>query len=135
MSFNESFWVTAGTAAPVIALTNIVAAADGARYVVRHAQDFAMWPSRKDRPDIYATLWVLAINGCALTLQIFVLFGALWSLLDRQNVMTPWLAIISTVGGLILLAVSSTISVTFWTKVKGEVKANPEDDEPETSNS
>lgn len=111
MGFNESFWVTVGTAAPVIALAAIIAVTNAVRDLLRLDQG-------RLHVSFYMALLVLTINLLSLSPQTFVLLEALWSLLDHKNEIAPWFAIIFTVGGLGLLAVGSIASVPFSTKLK-----------------
>lgn len=119
MSFHESFWVTVGAAAPVLALASVVSITDlmGARDQISRslptsspARDSARLDStitRAGRLLIWAYL-VAVINGA---LQMVALSMALQSLADGNNVVPPIVAGIVAPLGILLLLVSISMTV------------------------
>ena len=120
MSFHESFWVTVGAAAPVIALASVVSIADlmGARDQISRnlptpspALDNAWLDSavtRAGRLLIWAYL-VGVINGA---LQMVTLSMALQSLADGNNVVPTIVPGIVAPLGIFLLLVSISMTAS-----------------------
>ena len=119
MSFHESFWVTVGAAAPVIALASVVSIADlmGTRDQISRnlptpssARDSAWLDSAITRAGkllIWAYL-VAVINGA---LQMVALSIALQSLADGNNVVPTILPGVVAPLGILLLLVSISMTV------------------------
>jgi hypothetical protein len=121
VSFNETFWVVTGTAAPVIALAGTIALADAggdrARFTL-YSRSFEVvktgaipvYPGSRDyarRLTALMTLDLLNLAG-----QGLVLFASLVSLLNHHNWMAPRVPIACTVLGIVALAVSSVAVAT-----------------------
>lgn len=123
VSFHESFWVTVGAAAPVIALASVVSIADlmGARDRVSHNLPIpsptlnSEWLDsefiRAGRLLIGAYL-VGIINGA---LQMVALSMALQSLADSDNVVPTIIPRIMVPLGIFLLLVSISMTVSLRT--------------------
>jgi hypothetical protein len=117
MAFHESFWVVAGTAAPIIALANLVAIGDGwglsesfsPHYVKPQTED--QW--KLVRKGKRAAFWIYFIGLCNLLVQSLIVFAALTSLEDGKNQLPTALAVsIETVG--ILACLFSALITARW---------------------
>jgi hypothetical protein len=106
--YHESFWVTAGAAAPVIALAAIVALIDTLQSLVNLSN-----PSHpfRDRVPSYASLWMGVITGMGnIALQAFVLLFALASLAHEHDAVPPLAAAICPFAGVCLVGVGSMMA-------------------------
>lgn len=123
MAFHESFWVTVGAAAPIIALASVVSIADlmGARdRVSPNLLPSSSVPGddwldseliRAGRLLIWAYL-VGVVNGA---LQMVTLSMALQSLADGSNVVPTIVPRIMVPLGVFLLLVSTSMTVSLRT--------------------
>jgi LytS/YehU family sensor histidine kinase len=123
MAFHESFWVTVGTAAPIIALASVVSIADlmGARDRVSPNLSSSSSVQGDDWLDseliragrllIWAYL-VGVVNGA---LQMVTLSIALQSLADGSNVVSTIVPRIIVPLGIFLLLVSTSMTVSLRT--------------------
>lgn len=109
MAYAETFWVVAGTAAPVISLAVVVAYPDQALLQVRleRTADMASVAARGRKLPVPGFLkvarvvaWAAAINFMA---QTVLLWASLGSLMQHHNWMPPRLAMNIAAGGLVLL--------------------------------
>jgi hypothetical protein len=131
MSSHESFWVATAAAAPVIALTAIVALPDTSvvvervsRYRQENKNPSIPARDRNRQPLIVDYLWsrkmayawsqlVWMMSVVNLLLQATLLAMSLWALAYDQEVIPPWAAIVFSAGGLLLLTWSSTSAAAF----------------------
>jgi len=136
VAFYESFWVATSAAAPVIALAAVVALPDAStvrsvasrRYRRRRDQIgdrhpleaiFEPLPGARElsmlqaRSAWSASLLVWGTTLVNLVVQAGLLAVSLSALAYQQNVMPPWLAIFLAVGGILLLAWSTTTVIKF----------------------
>jgi hypothetical protein len=115
MSFYESFWVVAGTAAPVIALAAVISLNDTARaqFTVNDATSDAFAVARLDATDeMYqrldkrgSSLDVLRIAQLLnLCLQAGLLAVSLLSLTFHRNLIPAWICVVAPTAGVLLLA-------------------------------
>lgn len=118
VTFHEAVWVVAGTAAPVIALAEVVSLADTVRESLDFFTDFMDGSLERDhvpstsRHWLYErrqrqTLWTEGIGLFNLLLQAALLAVSLTSLAYQTNFIPLWLAIVAAVGGLLLLAAAT----------------------------
>jgi hypothetical protein len=129
VAFHKSFWVATSAAAPVIALAAVVALPDASamldaasrqlRQTRRLTDDHAGFDFRAR--IILAILqaswlyWFLVWGATVVNLivQAGLLAVSLSALAFQQNVMPPWVAIALAVGGILLLAWSTTTVIKF----------------------
>jgi hypothetical protein len=121
MSYHEAFWITCGTAAPVLALANIVAAGSTASAMVSRARSiadkvkagdgaFLIQVLRKGLPEprrIYSKPYWLAVAGFCLDLVVLAL--SLLALGRRADGPTLWTAGTILVGSFVLLALQAIL--------------------------
>lgn len=121
MAYHEAFWVTTGTAAPVIALASIVSTADalGARdFFTRvlpgirpKTADQQDWLDRMVTRVLRLNSWVYlaaTVNGF---LQMAALTFALTVLALGRDWVSPVVAEVTVPLGVLLLLVTSTLTV------------------------
>jgi hypothetical protein len=96
MAYHESFWIVVGTAAPVIALANVVTISD------------AMFFLRGD--DVGRSLGLYNLAALNLLAQATAMVLAFMSLDGHGNVVPPALAIVLTAAGLVLLIFTNVIA-------------------------
>ncbi len=121
VSFNETFWVVAGTAAPVIALAAVIGLADVLRQLVGTLGDPELNPvgvgpeNERARPVrvayVYQVSSLALLGWVNLLAQGFVLLASLLSLNDHRNFIAGWLAILCLIFGILALACSGTVLV------------------------
>ena len=115
MSFDESFWVVAGTAAPVIALAGVISVNDIARtqFKVNDGIIKALIVAHKDEKDeIYQRFdkrgsWIEALRVAQLLnvcLQAGLLAVSLLSLTFHRNLIPAWICVVALTAGVLLLA-------------------------------
>lgn len=120
MAFQQTFWVITGTAAPVIALAEVVALADFLRIsvsLVRRAED-ALGPVSRSVPNIELaaqfpanpvvnlmgkSAMVLLGHGLNFLFQAVLLAFSLVSVANQQNLLPIWLAVAIAVFGMLYL--------------------------------
>jgi hypothetical protein len=109
VAFHETFWVIAGTAAPVIALANVVSIGDS-RGLIRqftalsHDLDDALgdWLyAAAFRRNLALPAWALMASNVNFWVQAFVLCFSLLSVLDRKDMLPPYLATVFLTSGLV----------------------------------
>lgn len=121
MSYQETFWVVVGTAAPVIALAAVVALPDTSNMFPDFIQSF-MSPEFKETMNAKARkgyeqlatsaykpfqLFAATIQWGAIgnvLIQAGLLAVSLTALGYERDVMPPWVAIVLAVSGILLLA-------------------------------
>lgn len=132
VSYHETFWLAAATAAPVIALAAVVAMPDVsiAAYEIDEAASDAM-PAATEAHALLTQIFekahegrdepfemrpltkerVSAVPGIATFVNVLVqaalLAVALSALATAHNVLPPWVAIVLAVGGILLLTVTT----------------------------
>ena len=120
MSFHESFWVTVGAAAPVIALASVVSIADlmGARDQISRnlptpssALDSAWLDSAVTRAG-RLLIWAYLVGVTNGAMQMVALSVALQSLADGNNVVPTIIPGIVAPLGIFLLLVSVSMTVS-----------------------
>jgi hypothetical protein len=92
VAFHDQFWVTVGAAAPVIALSSLVATTDSYRLMWRISDSASKFPAEvKDlyRGGVQAARAILALVGVSLVGQAVALVVALLSLDWWRNVLPP----------------------------------------------
>ncbi len=117
MSFHESFWVVAGTAAPVIALAAVISLGDTIRTQIKvdsatfdalvvasrgdkMAKDFQHFNERA-RGSIVALRMTQLLN---LYLQAGLLAVSLLSLAFQRNLIPTWICVAALTAGVLVLA-------------------------------
>ena len=123
MSFHESFWVTVGAAAPIIALASVVSIADlmGARDRVSPnlpTRSSALGDDWLDSELIRAgrlLIWAYLVGVVNGALQMVTLSIALQSLADGSNVVPTIVPRIMVPLGIFLLLVSTSMTVSLRT--------------------
>lgn len=109
MAFHETFWVIVGAAAPVIALANVVSIGDS-RGLVREFTAFSRdldnapgdWLyGAAVRRNLALPAWALMASNVNFWAQAFVLCFSLLSVLDRKDVLPPYLATVLLTSGLV----------------------------------
>jgi hypothetical protein len=128
MSFHADFWVVAGTAAPVIALSSILVsgdqlqlAADLARATRNELRDIPFWRWPGEYRSMY--LWYM-VTGIVTAGQALILFASLMSLVQESNYVPPTLTALAESASLIILSASILILVKQkdWAKEVGQKK-------------
>jgi hypothetical protein len=125
VGFHESFWVATSAAVPVIALAAVVALPDASRMAhtaarQRHRAQRNPDPTR-DTPALVELLgaaqdfwwsrlvwWTTFVN---LTIQAALLAVSLSALAYDSDLMPQWVAIVLAVGGILLLAWSTSNAI------------------------
>lgn len=114
--FHESFWVVAGTAAPIIGLAGVVAIGDsyGALPVFRQARLHGSPAIRTAASKgLRATTWIYLISGMNVGYQGLVLALSLQALLLRRDTnVTIMAAVLPPVGILALIVVAILTNTT-----------------------
>jgi hypothetical protein len=137
VSFHESFWVTVGAAAPVIALASVVSIADlmGARdRISRNLPTPALDSDWLDSEFIRAgrlLIWAYLIGIINGALQMVALSMALQSLADGNSVVPTIVPGILVPLGIFLLLVSTSITVSLRTiqrHVSHQLSPEPSDE-------
>lgn len=108
MAYHEAFWVVVGTAAPVLAVANVVAAADTMRMVVD-----SRGPEQRDKPPYRATIkpWrpmssaelAYLKSTMGLFVNALILAAALWALGSDRDVMSLWIPGVVLLGSFIAI--------------------------------
>jgi len=126
VAFHDSFWVLAGTAAPVIALAAVLSAREVDDLGIGLQEERREWAkrrghqlTRKKRPAvaspydsaIFSATATYRIHMVNLILQTVVLGISLLSLADASNLISPLVAVACALAGMALLALGYT-SVT-----------------------
>jgi hypothetical protein len=106
VSYHESFWVTVGTAAPVIALASIVSTSDAfGRVVARTSGRDLSAGGSLPRVSYYLASFVL-------TTQMFILGLALASLANGRNVIRPVFMTWAEPAALLILGIATIFNST-----------------------
>jgi hypothetical protein len=92
VAYHEAFWVVVGTAAPVIALADVVLV----------GQLVATGSAEQNRPDRLDNLVFVVLAAC-FTSQLFLLLFALDSLATDSDAVSTWWAAATTTFGIFLL--------------------------------
>ena len=109
--YHDSFWVTIGTAAPVIALATVVAISDILRSAIRFPQrGFAgmFWPTGRGVFLLVSLLLVITLTNMAI--QFVALSFALKSLAYGKNEISPTIIVAIVPLGIILLVISAGLT-------------------------
>jgi hypothetical protein len=111
VTFHDSFWVLAGTTAPVIALAAVVSARDAGDLIDRwYDPDTDLRITGPYRPGRMKALLIFTakltwrVHVLNLILQTFVLALSLFSLAFANNVIPEWMAALFVLLGMLLLA-------------------------------
>jgi hypothetical protein len=115
MSFDESFWVVVGTAAPIIALAAVISVNDTARtqFAVSDASTTVLATVRGDETDgMYRLLdkranSLVAVRVAQLSnlcLQAVLLAVSLLSLSFARNLIPAWICVVVPAAGVLLFA-------------------------------
>ena len=115
MAFPESFWLAEATAAPIIALANIVAISDAwsapdLQGTLDQLPPSASAPVRQDAKTAERDLvQVTVMGGANLMAQAFFLAAGLFALLSQHSIQ-PYLFILGELIGILILLPITTIS-------------------------
>lgn len=124
MAYHETYWVVVGTAAPVIALAQIVALPDVMSTLIESASAKAPRGWRAGLLwflDIFLPVPVVMLAIANLVNQGTILWLALQSLNQRADYVWPSRVAVFSVGGLFLLALEVAVVALLRTR-KGRAK-------------
>lgn len=110
MTFHADFWVVAGTAAPIIALSTILVSADQLQLAIdfeeasRMPRGASIWKWSEDRWAIFG--WSI-VTLIIIVLQAIILLFSLLSLVQQSNYFDPVRVALAESASLALLGVTS----------------------------